>query len=141
MDTRALMELNLERWNAKDQAGWCGLFTEDATLTAPGGVSGSGPETVTMFYRLWQEAFPDNRCRIVRLVDGGDNGAVEAVFEGTHTDTLRAPGGDVPATGRRVSVPFVNIVEVAGDRYRSFGLYFDQVEMLTQLGLAAAPAG
>ncbi|GAA4804303.1 hypothetical protein GCM10023200_47010 [Actinomycetospora chlora] len=141
MDTRALMELSLERWNDKDRAGWCALFGEDATLRAPGGVGGSGPEIVTMFYRLWQEAFPDNRCRILRLVDGGTSGALEAVFEGTHTETLHAPGGDLPATGRRVSVPFINIGDNDGERFTDFALYFDQVELMTQLGVVAAPVG
>jgi predicted ester cyclase len=138
---RELMERNIEMWNAKDQAGWSGMFTEDATLSAPGGVSGAGPEVVAMFYRLWQEAFPDNQCRILRLVDGGSNGVVEAVFEGTHTETLHAPSGDIPATGRRVSVPFVNVCNFSGDRYSDFALYFDQVELMTQLGLVAAPTG
>lgn len=141
MNARELMEKNLERWNAKDQTGWSATFAEDATLAAPGGVRGSGPEIVATFYRLWQEAFPDNQCRIVRIVDGGSSGVVEAVFEGTHTGTLHAPGGDLPATGRRVSVPFVNVCEMSGDRYTDFVLYFDQVELLTQLGLVAAPVG
>ena len=141
MNGRELIELDLERWNAKDEAGWCRLFTEDATLAGPGGLRGSGPEIATTFYRLWQEAFPDNQCRLVRIVDGGSSGVLEAVFEGTHTETLHAPGGDIPATGRRVSVPFVNVCEFSGDRVSDFVLYFDQVELLTQLGLVAAPVG
>ncbi|MFC5142569.1 ester cyclase [Actinomycetospora rhizophila] len=141
MNAGELMQLSIERWNAKDQAGWSALFTEDATLSAPGGVGGAGPEIVAMFYRLWQEAFPDNRCRVLRIVDGGGSGVVEAVFEGTHTETLHAPSGDLPSTGRRVSVPFINIGNVSGDRFTDFGLYFDQVDLLTQLGLVGAPVG
>lgn len=102
---------------------------------------GSGPEIVATFYRLWQEAFPDNQCRVVRIVDGGSSAVLEAVFEGTHSDTLHAPGGDLPATGRRVSVPFVNVCEISGDRFTDFVLYFDQVELLTQLGLVTTPVG
>lgn len=141
MTAAELIEKNLESWNAKDEAGWSALFAHDATLAGPGGLRGSGPEIVATFYRLWQEAFPDNRCRAVRVVDGGSLGVLEAVFEGTHTETLHAPSGDVPATGRRVSVPFVNVCEFAGDRYTDFVLYFDQVELLTQLGLVGAPVG
>jgi ketosteroid isomerase-like protein len=141
VNARELMEQNLERWNAKDQAGWSALFAEDATLAGPGGMSGSGPEIVATFYRLWQEAFPDNQCRTVRIVDGGASGALEAVFEGTHTEALRAPSGELPATGRHVSVPFVNICAFSDSRYTDFVLYFDQVELLTQLGLINAPVG
>jgi ketosteroid isomerase-like protein len=141
VNARELIEKNLERWNAKDQAGWSALFADDATLAGPGGLRGSGPEIVTTFYRLWQEAFPDNECRTLRIVDGGSSGVLEAVFEGTHTETLQAPSGALSATGRRVSVPFVNVCEFSGDRFTDFVLYFDQVEMLTQLGLMSAPVG
>jgi hypothetical protein len=58
------------------------------------------------------------------------------VFEGTHTATLNAPGGSIPATGRRITVPFVSVLGVAGDRFTSIAVYFDQMELLTQLGLA-----
>jgi hypothetical protein len=141
VDTSELMQRSIEMWNAKDRAGWCALFREDATLSAPGGVGGSGPEVVETFYRLWQEAFPDNRCRVLRMVDGGTSGALEAVFEGTHTETLHAPGNDVPPTGRSVSVPFINIGDNDGERFTDFVLYFDQVELLTQLGLVPAGVG
>jgi hypothetical protein len=36
--------------------------------------------------------------------------------------------GEVPA-----------VLGVAGDRFTSFAVYFDQMELLTQLGLAPAP--
>jgi hypothetical protein len=41
----------------------------------------------------------------------------------------------IPATGKRVAVPFVSVLRVAGDRFTSFAVYFDHVEFLTQLGL------
>ncbi|MCD2192900.1 ester cyclase [Actinomycetospora endophytica] len=141
MNTRELTDRMLDTWNAKDGAAWAALFTDDAMLRAPGGVTGSGPEMVMTFFRLWQESFPDNQCRAVRTVGGEASGTVEAVFEGTHTETLHAPSGDVPATGRRVSIPFVNVCEFAGDRMTYFALYFDQIDLLTQLGLVAAPVG
>jgi uncharacterized protein (TIGR02246 family) len=139
VDTRELTERMLDTWNAKDEAAWIALFTDDATLVAPGGVTGSGAEMATMFFRLWQESFPDNRCRTVRTIGGDSSGVMEAVFEGTHTETLHAPSGDISATDRRVSIPFVNVCEFAGERMTYFALYFDQVELLTQLGLVAAP--
>jgi hypothetical protein len=106
-----------------------------------GRVERFGAEIVATFYRLWQEAFPDNQCRTVRIVDGGASGALEAVFEGTHTETVRAPSGDLPATGHHVSVPFVNICAFSEGPYTDFVLYFDQIELLTQLGLINAPVG
>ena len=52
-----------------------------------------------------------------------------------------APNGQViPATGRSLSVPYADVFEVEGDRITSDRLYFDQVELLTQLGLMPDPA-
>jgi steroid delta-isomerase-like uncharacterized protein len=136
----SLMEDNVAAWNAHDEAAWSGTFAQDATLSGPGGVRGTGSEMVSTFYHLWQDAFPDNEVRIVRIVDGGDSVVQEAVFEGTHTEALNAPGGSIPATGKRVSIPFALVNEVSEGRFTSFALYFDQMELLTQLGLAEAPA-
>lgn len=48
----------------------------------------------------------------------------------------------MPATGKRVAVPFVTVQGFAHDRFTTFALYFDQMELLTQLGLTqATPAG
>ena len=108
----------------------------------PGGVSGSGTEMARTFYHLWQDAFPDNQVRIVRIVDGDDVAVLEAVFEGTQTDALNAPAGSIPATGKRVAIPFVTLQDFANDRFTTFALYFDQMELLTQLGLTpATPTG
>lgn len=138
--TRELVERFLEVWNAKDEAAWSAMFADNATLVAPGGLSGSGPEIVSTFYGLWQDAFPDNRCRAVRIIGDDNGGVLEAVFEGTQTEALHAPGGDVAATGRRVDIPFVGVCGFAGDRIIDFALYFDQVELMSQLGLMPAPA-
>jgi len=44
----------------------------------------------------------------------------------------------VPPTGRHVQAPYVDILVVEGDQIASDHLYWDQVEMLTQLGLMPA---
>jgi predicted ester cyclase len=134
-----LMEGNVAAWNAHDEAAWSGNFAQEATLSGPGGVRGTGGEMVSTFYHLWQDAFPDNRVRTVRIVDGGDSVVLEAVFEGTHTETLNAPGGSIPATGKQAAIPFALVTEVDEGRFTSFSLYFDQMELLTQLGLVEAP--
>jgi ketosteroid isomerase-like protein len=65
----------------------------------------------------------------------GELAVQEARFTGTHTGTLRAPSGDIPATGRSVDLRYVGVQSVENGRVASFHLYFDQAELLTQLGL------
>jgi predicted ester cyclase len=48
---------------------------------------------------------------------------------------LRTPTGEVPPTGRRVEFRWMSAYEAQGDELASEHLFFDQVELLTQLGL------
>jgi predicted ester cyclase len=60
---------------------------------------------------------------------------------GTHTGVLQTPEGEVPPTGRRVEIRSMVMYEARGDELVSEHLYFDQMELMTQLGLApGAPA-
>jgi predicted ester cyclase len=137
-----LLETNIRVWNEHDEASWIDHFNPDATFNGPGGVSGSGTEMARTFYHIWQDAFPDNQVRIARIVHDSDVAVLEAVFEGTQTDVLNAPGESIPATGKRVAIPFVAVYGFASDRFTTFALYFDQMELLTQLGITqATPAG
>ncbi len=61
------------------------------------------------------------------------------VFGATHTAALDGPRGSIPATGKRVTVPFASLLGASGDRFTSFAVYFDQMEFLTELGLTQAP--
>jgi ketosteroid isomerase-like protein len=59
-----------------------------------------------------------------------------ARYVGTHTGALRSPdGAEVPATGKPFDFPFVEIFRVHGGKIRSIRIYYDQLELLTQLGL------
>lgn len=54
---------------------------------------------------------------------------------------MRGPGGgDIPATGRPVDIPFVALSAVKGDKLTSSRVYFDLFDMLGQLGLTDSAA-
>ncbi len=48
---------------------------------------------------------------------------------------LSGPGGDIPATQREVTGRGVQMLKIEGDEVVDTRLYFDQVQLLTQLGL------
>ena len=85
-------------------------------------------------------AFPDARVTIDNELEAGDWVVQEFTFEGTHEGTLSAPTGDIPATGRRLRGRGVQILRVEGGAVVDTRLYFDQVEVMTQLGLMPEPA-
>jgi ketosteroid isomerase-like protein len=64
----------------------------------------------------------------------------EGTFTGTHGGVLRSPMGDVPPTGRSVSVDYIQVLRFRDGKHSSFNLMFDRLLMLEQLGLIPAPA-
>ena len=138
-ETRKIVEQNIKSWNAHDKSGWTNDISDDCELTAVGGMSGKGRDLRDTFYSLWSDAFPDSQIKPNVIIVDGDNAATEATFEGTHTGVLNAPSGPIQPTRKRVRVPFTSVVKVRGDKITSLHLLFDQVELMTQLGLMPAP--
>lgn len=140
-ETRQAVERSVEVWNAHDRNGWLQLGSDDVDLQAPGGFVANGSAVFGQFYDIWQDGFPDNHVQTRVIAEDGENGLLEATFKGTHTGVLKPPSGpEIPPTQKQASVNFVVVHRVAGGKFTSFHLYFDQVELLTQLGLMPAPA-
>jgi len=127
-------------FNAHDEDRIRELNAANAVLEAPGDVRVEGGEAATQYALAWLKAFPDARLTVNNELVSGDWVAQEFTFEGTHEDTLTGPGGDVPATHRRLNGRGVQIFRVENDAVADTRLYFDQVEILTQLGLMPEPA-
>ena len=64
----------------------------------------------------------------------------EGTFTGTHRGVLHSPAGDIPPTGRRVTVDYIHVLRYRDGQHISFNLMFDRLLMLEQLGLVPAPA-
>ena len=139
---QAVTDRGLQAWRARDAEAFADCYAEDATIVAPGGVQLRGRDGAKQFFAIWSEGVPDNQITITHEYVCGSVVVQEAVFSGTHTGALMAPNGElIPATGRSLSAPYVDVFEIEGDRITSDRLYFDQLELLTQLGLMQAPAG
>jgi predicted ester cyclase len=134
-DARTVIERHIEAFNARrpDEDPWA----TEAQMVAPGAEI-SGREGVLGFMGVFQEAFPDGRLSVWRYVVDGTDVAVEGRFTGRHDGILRGPAGDVPPTGRQADFRWAAAYETRGDELLSEHLYFDQVELLGQLGLLPA---
>jgi predicted ester cyclase len=133
-DPQSLIQHGITLWNARDREGFTLLVDERVEIEGPGGLRLSGIAGWGAFWDLWNDAFPDNAVEASAFGDG-EQAAEEGRFVGTHTGTLRTPGGDLPPTGRTVDVPYALIFRVTNGKVTFVRLYFDQVELLTQLGL------
>jgi predicted ester cyclase len=138
-DIKGLVTRFYDTWNAHDRDGWLAFCDEDITFSGPGGISGKGFDTGRMFWSIWQDAFPDCTSTINAAVAEGNEAIQEAVFTGTHTETLHLPGNQqIPPTGKSVAIPFMLGLTYLGGKWSSFRLIFDRAELMTQLGLMPA---
>ena len=127
-------------FNAHDETRIRELNGENTILEAPGDVHVEGREAATQYAMAWLRAFPDATITVTNELASGDWVAQEFIFEGTHEDTLSGPGGDIPAMHRHLKGRGVQIFRVEGDAVVDTRLYFDQVQVMTQLGLMPEPA-
>jgi heme-degrading monooxygenase HmoA/ketosteroid isomerase-like protein len=137
-DTRSLIERDVELWNTKDYEGWmAGMDLFRMSAQAPGGMRMTGREAAETMWNTWQQAFPDNQLETLAIHADDRGGVHEFRATGTHTGTLRGPAGEIPATGRTVRMNVCDVYECDGGKITSVHLYFDQAELLSQLGLTA----
>ena len=135
-ETKELIRSSVDRWNARDHDDWCALFASTSfEFEGPGGVRATGPEAVEAVWSLWNDAFPDNRIGLVGAHGEPGIATHQGLFEGTHTGPLVGPGGTVQPTGKSVSIPFVMIYQSDEEKVTGLRLYFDQLELLGQLGI------
>ena len=126
-------------FNAQDAEEIRALLDPDVEWAAPGGLCRGPDQVIGLFSAFW-EAFPDIKISYTRLVEDGSTVITDARAEGTHEGTLCTPGGDIPATGKRVNLPYLERFEIEGNLIVSGNLIFDRVELLEQLGAMPVPA-
>jgi steroid delta-isomerase-like uncharacterized protein len=139
-DTREVGAKWVDAFNAHDEAAIREQNADDIVLEAPGDVRLEGNEASTGYAMGWLNAFPDARLRVESAFVDGDTVVQEFTFEGTHDNTLSGPAGDIPATNRRLTGRGVQILRVEDGTVAEARLYYDQVQVLTQLGLMPEPA-
>jgi steroid delta-isomerase-like uncharacterized protein len=139
-DARQLGARFVDAFNAHDEARIRELNGENVVFEAPGEIRLEGRDAATEYAMAWLRAFPDARLTVTNELADGDWVAQEFTFEGTHEDTLSSPSGDIPATHKRLDGRGVQIFKVEGEVVTDTRLYFDQVDVMTQLGLMPEPA-
>ena len=83
-------------------------------------------------------SIPGARVEVHGLHIVNDVAVEERTFTGTHNGVLRGPQGEVPPTGRRVKVDYIQVLRFRNGKHVSFNLMFDRLSMLEQLGLIPA---
>ena len=108
-------------------------YGADAVLIAPDGTF-RGREQIEEYWRAYLDAFSDLSVAITSQLDAGDTALDEWTFSATHSGALETPGATVAPTGRRVTLRGADAGVVRDGALVEHRLYYDQAELLEQLG-------
>ena len=137
-EARRIADEFVEAFNAHDAARIRDLERDDVAFEAPGEVKLTGADAMTEYAMSWLRAFPDARMTVHNSVMSEGWAVQEFTFEGTHDDTLVGPAGEIPATHRHLTGRGVQVLKIEDGKIADAHLYFDQVDVLTQLGVMPA---
>lgn len=138
MTTQTTIEIGramLDGFNASDLSKWASLLADDYTGSYPGMRSGADKATAHMYNAVFPLAFPDLHFSCQRTVAEGDTIIYQWSATGTHNGPLALPTGVVPPTGKSATVAGVLITTVRDGKIVREETYWNQIELLAQLGL------
>jgi steroid delta-isomerase-like uncharacterized protein len=117
---------NNKDWNAYDELN----DPDFVNLSAPPGIP-ADREGGKMYLMTFANAFPDIHFTIDDMIAEGDRVATKKTFTGTHT----AEFAGIPATGKQVTLQFVDIMRVKNGRIVEHWLSMNQLSFMQQLGV------
>ena len=139
-DTKQVLDGSLAAFNAHDEQGIRSYYADNAVFEAPGDVRLEDADSIAAYAMEWLNAFPDAKLIVHNEVISGEWAVHQFTFEGTHEGTLSGPAGDVPPTHKRLTGRGLEMFRVVNGKITEDYLYYDQVQVLTQLGLMPEPA-
>jgi steroid delta-isomerase-like uncharacterized protein len=141
-DLIALARENVEAFNAGDWDEVAAGMTDDSVYEEPAtGRRLQGKDAILEASRGWKAAFPDVRGTVTDAFACGDRVAVRITWEGTHDGPLITPdGGQIPATGRGVTLQACELYRYEGDKIAEACHFFDLMAMLEQIGMTSEAA-
>lgn len=140
-DDAALARAIYDAFNRGDFDAALALTAPDVEIVNVGwGVTYRGHDGFREFMQGWKTMDPNCRVEVVRQLAGEEGVANEAVFHATHVGPLRPPTGEVPPTGKPVTLPICEVWRIRDGKLASLINYADGVTALAQLGLLPPPA-
>jgi steroid delta-isomerase-like uncharacterized protein len=132
---RELVSRFYENFDRGDVDAALAVFSDDLETTDPGMGTVHGLEPFREYLETLKRAVPDARALVEQMYAAGDAVIVEGRFVGTHTGPLAGPDGDIQPTGASVDLRFADVSRVRGGKIVSYHTYYDQLGLLTQLGV------
>jgi steroid delta-isomerase-like uncharacterized protein len=135
MANEQLIRSYYETTSNHDSKKFAELYAEDGVFCdKTTGQVFRGREEIRRMIEGWYTAFSDFKIRPDKIMGSGDSFTVEFTATGTHDGELSAVGGDIEATGKKVSVPACDVIQLKGDKIQSVNCYYAAPVLMSQLG-------
>jgi steroid delta-isomerase-like uncharacterized protein len=121
---------NQRNWDVYDELNDPGFVNH----SAPRGMSDR--EGSKRYLKAFLDALPDATFTIDDMIAEGDQVVTKKTLHGTHAGELAG----IPATGREVTLQYVDIMRVRDGRITEHWLSMDQLSFMQQLGVIPAEA-
>ena len=135
-DAAAIAREYIEGWNRRDWDRWRELLHPEYSYIGGDGVRQDGPEAGLAVGQMFANAFPDGKLEILHIHTVGNVAVTEFIARGTHQGDLMG----IAATGRQMSIPVCNVIEVRDGKIHAEREYMDMMHLMQQLGVAPAQA-
>lgn len=115
------------------------IYADDVVATTPDEGTLNGIDAYLEWNRSFIASFSDRSFESQRGFETEDCAIDQGYFVATHTEDLALPGGQsLPASGKQIRVRAVDLATVRDGKIVQHDFYFDQLDMLTQLGMTQA---
>jgi ketosteroid isomerase-like protein len=112
------------------------IYAADMVATTPDEGELHGVDAFIDWNRSFVGSFDDRSYEPQREFETGDCGIDQGWFVATHTRPLPLPDGQsIPASGKRVRMRAMDVATVRDGRIVQHDFYFDQMDLLAQLGV------
>lgn len=132
---RELVAHFYEEFGAGDMVAATSEFSKDVEIADPGIGTVRGAGLFQEYLETFKRAMPDGLVVVEHLYEADDVVIVEGHFVGTHTVPLKGPNGEIRPTGSSVNLRFANVWRIEDGTITCHHTYYDQLDLLTQLGL------
>jgi steroid delta-isomerase-like uncharacterized protein len=93
-----------------------------------------GVDDVLTAWKGWATAIPDSRATFQSELVSGNTAVLEITWSGTHSGPLNTGEREIPATGKKIELRAIQVVDIANDRVKSVRHYYDIGTLLQQIG-------
>ena len=113
-------------------------YAEDAETSDPSGKF-KGKKQIVDSFKVWKTAFPLGTGEVTNQIAMGDHVTSEVIYKTTHTGPFVSPTGTIQATNKPVVLRTVLITTFRNGLIQRERTYFDQTDLMTQLGVTPQP--